>query len=135
MQKATTWAGCCLVAALVLSGCDGKPGMATVAGTVTLDGKPVPVGSILFVPVDGQSPTAGGSIQNGRYSVQVPLGRMKVSLSVPKVVGKKKIYPTPNSPEMPITEEALPAKYNEQTDLQVDVNARTKRQDFVLLSD
>ena len=52
----------------------------------------------------------------------------------PKVIGKKKIYPTPNSPEMPITVEALPAQYNEKTKLQLDVKGSKIEKDYDLKS-
>ena len=38
-----------------------------------------------------------------------------------KVVGKKKMYNTPDSPEMPVTAELLPAKYNDKSDRTFDV--------------
>jgi hypothetical protein len=60
---------------------------------------------------------------------------MKVSISAPKVVGKKKIYPTADSPEMPVTREALPARYNEQTELTLDVTAGTISKDWELTSE
>jgi hypothetical protein len=125
-------AGGTLVLLLALGGCAQKDGH--VSGAVTLDGQPVEDGAILFVPVDGTTSTAGGQIKGGRYSVRVPPGSMKVSISAPKVVGKKKIYPTPNSPEMPITVEALPARYNERTELRLDVHAGANRKDFELRS-
>jgi hypothetical protein len=53
---------------------------------------------------------------------------------VPKVVGTKKIYDTPDSPVMPITVEALPARYNEETELKIDVKPGTNTQDFHLKS-
>jgi hypothetical protein len=105
-----------------------------VRGFVDVDGNPVESGAILFVPVDGQTPTAGGTIKEGRYSVRVPITAMKVSISMPKVVGTKKIYDTPDSPVMPITVEALPARYNEETELKIDVKSGTNTQDFHLKS-
>jgi hypothetical protein len=121
-----------LLALLALAGCGAKE--SRVSGTVTLDGQPIDAGAITFLPSDGQSPTAGGVIQDGRYSVKVPVGTMKVSISAPKVVGKKKIYPTPQSPEMPITKEAVPARYNEQTELQLDVKPGANQKDWDLHS-
>jgi hypothetical protein len=59
---------------------------------------------------------------------------MKVSLSATKVVGKKKIYPTPESPEMDITVESLPARYNENTELTLDVKPGKNEKDFPLTS-
>jgi hypothetical protein len=125
------WAGGVLVALLALSGCDaGTEGQ--VSGTVKVDGQPVEAGAIQFIPADGKTPTSGGEIKDGRYSVKVPVGVMKVSISAPKVVGKKKIYPTPNSPEMPITKEALPERYNEQTELTLDVKRGKNEKDWDL---
>jgi hypothetical protein len=128
-MRRATWG--LLVALGTVTGCDdGKT--ALVSGTVAIDGTPVEAGTMLFVPVDGQTPTAGGPIKDGRYSVRLPITTMKVSISVPRVVGRKKIYDTPNSPEMPITEEALPARYNEETELKIEVKAGTNVQDFAL---
>src|SRR4051794_2441013 len=110
-KQVLRWAWVVLL--LILAGCgDGK--MATVSGTVQLDGQPVKDGAISFIPADGQGPTAGSMVKDGQYSAQVPIGLMKVSLSAPKVVGHKKVYATPNSPEMPVTAEAIPARYNEK---------------------
>jgi hypothetical protein len=110
---------------LVSSGCEGKS-RATVQGTIALDGQPIEIGAISFIPVDGQSPTTGGPISNGHYSVpNVPVGEMKVAISGSKVVGKKKLYEDqPNSPEMPITENPVPAKFSDlqNTTLRIDVH-------------
>jgi hypothetical protein len=116
---------------LILAGCGG---MAEVSGTVSLDGHPVEEGAIHFSPVDGQTPTAGALIKNGQYRAQVPVGLMKVSLTAPKVVGKKKIYPTKDSPEMPVTKEALPEKYNLKSELQFEVKPGSNQKDFELHS-
>lgn len=116
-----------------LLGC-GNSRVAEVSGKVVVDGEPVPNGAILFFPVDGQSATSGSVIENGEYYAKVAVGKMKVSISVPKVVGKKKIYDTPNSPEMPVTKEALPPRYNEKTELTVDVEPGKNTRNFDLKS-
>jgi hypothetical protein len=83
-----------LAALLSLTGC-GDARTAKVRGTVRVDGEPLKSGSILFVPADGKSPTAGGAIKDGHYAVEVPRGLMKVTISAPKVVGKKPVSNTP----------------------------------------
>jgi hypothetical protein len=119
-------------AVLLFCGCPA-PKDAEVSGTVTVDGQLIESGAIRFDPVDGQTPTAGGLIKDGRYSVRVPITTMKVSISAPKVVGKKKIYADqPNSPEMPITVEALPARYNEKTELRLEVKPGVNPKDWEL---
>jgi hypothetical protein len=131
--KRLAWLAALLVVLLAQAGCsDGT--MAQVSGTVTLDGNAIESGQIQFSPVDGKTKTAGGPIKDGQYSVGVPVGLMKVSISAPKVVGKKKIYDTPDSPEMPITKEALPAHYNEKTELQFEVKPGSQTKDFPLTS-
>lgn len=122
-----------LLALVPLAGC-GDNSMSEVAGKITIDGQPVEKGAISFVPVAGDTPTTGGMIEGGRYSVKVPPGEMKVSISAPKVVGTKKIYDTPNSPVMPITEEALPKKFNEQTELRYTVQRGANPKDWELPS-
>jgi len=123
--------GVLVICTLLAVGCDGSK-FAEVSGTVTVDGTAVETGSITFLPADGQSPTAGGEIKDGKYSVKVPVGQMKVSISVPKVIGKKKIYPTPESPEMPVTKEALPERYNEKTELTLEVKSGPNNKDWEL---
>jgi hypothetical protein len=119
-------------ALLVAAGCAGKPTKGDVAGTVTIDGAPAESGSIAFSPVDGQSATAGGSIEKGRYTAQVPPGKMKVEIRVAKVVGQRKLYDTADSPMAPIMEEVLPAKYNDATELEVEVKLGENEHNFDL---
>ena len=89
-------------------GCSSDSGKGTVSGTVTLDGQPLQSGLIRFVPVDGQTPTAEATITDGEFSVEVPVGEKRVSISAPKVVGKRPAYQTPNAPMIDIVEELLP---------------------------
>lgn len=128
------WA-CLWLALLGLAGCgDGR--MSQVTGMVKLDGKPLEKGQITFYPADGQAQVTGGPLQEGRYSVRVPVGTMKVVISAPKVVGEKAIYPgQKDSPKMPITNEALPARYNDQSELRLEVKSGTNEKDFELQSD
>ncbi len=120
--------------ALLAAGCGDSSKTAVVSGTVELDGKPLESGTLTFIPVDGMSPTAGGTIKRGHFSVRVPITTMKVSISAPRVVSMKKLYNTPDSPERPITEEALPARYNEATELTIEVRPGTNAHDFPLTS-
>ena len=59
---------------------------------------------------------------------------MKVSISGAEGCRKKKIYPTPDSPEMPVTVEAIPAKYNERTELTIEVTSGANEKEFDLQS-
>ena len=77
--------GVLLVILVVLAGCGGGS-IGEVSGTVKVDGEPLKTGAILFVPADGKTQTAGGNIEDGRYSVKVPVTVMKVSITAPKVL-------------------------------------------------
>jgi hypothetical protein len=114
-----------------LSGCSDS-NRATVTGTVTIDGQAVKSGSIAFFPIDEKSPTTGASIADGQYTAQVPLGAAKVQIRVAKKVGEKKLYNTADSPVQPIMKETLPAKYNDDTELQLDVKPGNTVKNFEL---
>jgi hypothetical protein len=101
---------------------------------VTVDGHRLPQGSIAFFPVDGQTRTSGGEIFDGKYSASVPVGQMKVNISGPKITGYKKLYNRPGSPERPTFGEALPARYNEKTELTLDVKPGRNEKNFELQS-
>ena len=113
---------CCGLMFFLLAGCAPSDGLSQVSGTITLDGKPLETGAITFTPADGQSPTAGATIQAGKYTARIPQGSAKVAITSPKEVGKRKLYNTPDSPETPIIQELVPAKYNQATELTRDIS-------------
>jgi hypothetical protein len=117
--------------AVVAGGC-AKPTTGTVTGTISVDGAPAKSGSIAFIPVNRKSSTAGAEIVDGLYTANVPLGTAKVEIRVPKVVGKKKLYDTPNSPIQPLLAESLPQKYNDATELTFDVQPGKNPHDYDL---
>ena len=124
-----------VVAALVaVLGCSGPPTHGEVTGAVMIDGKPAARGAVTFIPVDGKSQTAGGEIKDGRYTARVPIGLAKVEIRVPKVVGKKKLYDTPDSPVQDVLEEVLPERYNNSTELTLEVKAGKNEKDWELKS-
>lgn len=79
------------------AGCGGGKG--SVSGTVTLDGQPLPVGNITFLPSNG--PGATGPIEDGKYSVKgVPTGQVTVTVETISI--KKEIESvTKSSPKAP----------------------------------
>jgi hypothetical protein len=114
-------------------GCNkGESNRAEVTGSVLVDGNPAATGAISFMPVDGKSPTSGGKIVAGKYSVEVPFGTSKVAIRVPKVVGQRKLYDTPDSPVQPLMEETLPPEFNDRTELTLDVKPGVNERVFDL---
>jgi hypothetical protein len=115
-------------------GCSSDSSKGAVSGTVTLDGQPLQSGLIRFVPVDGQTPTADAIITDGEFSVEVPVGEKRVSISAPKIVGKRPAYQAPNAPMIDIVEELLPARYNVSSELTLNVKGGRQDAEFKLES-
>lgn len=110
---------CCLLVLAGLTGCSGGeslPDLATVTGTVSLDGNPLPSANVLFQPQQGTTAFAMTD-ENGKFELmynQDVTGATPGSYTVK--ISKEK------NPEEP-GNELLPAKYNEQSTLTADVKA------------
>ena len=115
-------------------GCSGSSLQGTVNGTVTLDGMPLKEGDVRFVPADGKSQTASATIIDGQFTAQVPTGEMRVEISAPKVIGKRKMYDTPDSPVVDKVKELLPPRYNAKSELRLTVKSGVQDQTFALQS-
>jgi hypothetical protein len=114
------------------SGCSKDTGRAAVSGKVTFGGEPLKSGIVKFIPADGRTATADSMIKDGEYTAAVPPGEKRVEITSPKVVGKRRMMP--ESPEIDIVEELLPAKYNTKTELTYSVTAGSQTKDFELPS-
>ncbi len=120
-----------LAAPVVLSGC-GSSGlrMVSVAGQVTLNGKPLEEGTIDFQDPHGNAPNAQALIRQGAYNCQVLPGRKKVVIQGFKVVGKERASRAdPDSPLVDRKEQFLPPKYSSptSTELTADIGPSGNR--------
>lgn len=123
-------------------GCGKSDGLsrAAVGGRVTLDGTEIVVGTIAFYPADGlQGPVAGGSIQNGQYSIardRGPIvGKNRVEIHASKKTGRQVQAPMAEPGAM--TDEvleAVPSRYNTQSTLVADVKPGKNVLDYELTS-
>jgi hypothetical protein len=120
-----------LIACVGLLGCGSKDSVnrLPVSGTVNLDGAPLDQGLIQFEPQQGAEKlvNASAAVKSGAYALSaegglVP-GAYKVSIS-----SQPPAAPLPSDPVKAMEEaakappaERLPAKYNVNTELQVDV--------------
>lgn len=100
---------------LLISGCseeDDGPKMVTVKGTVSLDGKPIRLGNMIFEPADGAGRASAGEIKEGEFEFRSPLGLKKVIISAYHKSGKQgKEFGED------IMESYIPAKYNTKSEL------------------
>lgn len=114
---------------LLAAGCgggadDGLPRQ-PVAGTVTLDGKPIASGLITFKPRNAPEPVATAVIEDGEFALArhegpVP-GPHVVSVWSREQTGKK--VPDPFDPENLVDEvkEIVPPRYNLGTELSAEI--------------
>lgn len=109
--------------ALLLAGCGPK--IVTVSGNVTLNGMPVAKGIIDFTSLDSQQPPVSANIVGGKYSVQLPTGNKQVRISAMVVTGQKPEFV--GGPLMDVSEESIPKRYNETTELTLPVKETTTK--------
>jgi hypothetical protein len=125
--------GICLAA---IVGCGGD-NRAAVQGKVTLDGRDIE-GTISFVPTDGRSTSAAwGEIKEGCYSLPAArgpvVGTYRVEISWMRKTGKKQSNPAHVMFADEIAE-AIPTRYNRQSELQAEIKPEKNQVDFNLTS-
>jgi len=115
---------CCL--ATLTLGCGG--GLATygLTGIVDLDGTPLREGEITFLPKDPKLRPGGSRIKDGNYTVELEKGTYEV-----KIHATKSVPLEPGEPSVSGEKEKLvsiiPERYNEKTELTVQVTGNDKK--------
>ena len=122
-----------LVLMVVFAGCASPeadlPDLATVTGTVTMDGEPLANASVEFISASGQvaSGTTDGS---GKYELAYVGGNMGAEIGENTV----RITTALDAPAPPDYVDPIPAKYNQSSELKVTVEAGDNTHDFALES-
>lgn len=124
-----SWAGRCLpvyllIALMVACGCartgQPSPPLASVSGTVTLDGQLLPDGFVTFV-----SPQQGlfeaFPIKEGRYTGKAGLGTRRVEIIAVREEQPSQTTSRAEEPPRPQRENYLPAKYSTKSTLTAEV--------------
>jgi hypothetical protein len=134
------WGGCMIgvILAVVLAGCNN--GRTPIEGAVTFDGKAVEEGVISMEPSDGQGPTTGGKIVDGRYELTGDAapqpGKKTVRIFAARKTGRK--IPAQFAPPGTMTDQRksyIPSIYNTQSTLTCEVSRDGAKQiDFALKS-
>ena len=112
----------CAIALSCLGCSHSGPDIATVEGTVTLDGKPLPHATVVFTPEEGR-PAGARTDENGHYVLNFSEGRKGA------IPGKNKVMimtamdaaKDEEGNDIPASKEKLPAKYNTETTLEFTV--------------
>jgi hypothetical protein len=136
-----------LASLLVVGGCGGVGGVpsgeSSVSGTVTWQGKPLPLGTISFVPAAGEDLSGSKTtITNGRYELPNPPGLAAGSYKVRiQARGNPKKNATVSEPPKgvpdfnpvdPLLQEQIPEKYNDETTLTAELAQGSNTKDFDL---
>ena len=134
-MKTQIW--CCFATGLLLlSGCGGAE--TSITGRVSLDGKPVPEGSIRFIPMEGtQGADAGAVIRDGKYKVVVKdlaSGKYRVSIRGYKHGGKMEPDPLGGSPIKGTVQIVPPQYQGEDSTLVEEISLGVNRLDFPLVT-
>jgi hypothetical protein len=124
---------------LLSAGCGPSgPEIASVAGRVTMDGKPLPNATVVFIPENGR-PAGASTDENGNYVLNFSQGRKGA------IPGKNTIRittqrdPTPGdetTKSIPGSKETIPMRYNTVSELEFTVEPKKKNiANFDLTSD
>src|SRR5690242_5488160 len=122
-----TFRAAALALALSAASCSSENPLITITGNVTLDGAPLPEGDILFTPADTQFGSEGAKIENGVYRASLHPGQSKVQIRATRPVPGKK---GPMGEQL--IEDYVPAKYNDKSELTIDVSKTQNKHDFQL---
>ena len=123
---------------LLLTGCGGIQ-RGAVEGQVSLDGQPIPKGSIFFRPTgETKGMTAGGEIIDGRYKLPADKGPVVGSNIVEFYADLKtgrKVPHVPGDPSAGMDDEILQVfgpQYNTQSKVTCQIKAGNNTHDFNL---
>jgi hypothetical protein len=118
------WGFFLVLSAAVLAGCGGNPNLATVTGTITMDGQPLAEAFIKYIPSSGGATSYGKTSSDGTYEMMFNdnemgawQGENRVEIRTGDVQGPP---------------ERVPSVYNEETTLLVTVQSGTNVFDFEL---
>lgn len=125
-------------AAFVLSllpmGCGPRDPRVTIRGSVSLDGKPVSSGQVIFIPSESTLTAGGGALKDGQFTVLVHRGSHRVKV---EAYAEERRTTDPNEPpeSAVVYRSIIPQRYNEKTTLTFDVQSPSDRPEFALTSD
>ena len=136
MLKSVAGVGLLMIALMLQVGCGPSgPEIASVQGTVTMDGKPLPNAIIMFVP-EGGRPSVSETDANGKYVLEFSGGRKGAIPGINRVeINTGRLAYEKDGKNYPAVKESVPVQYNRLTTLEFNVEAgKNNTADFALKS-
>ena len=145
----------CSLLCLVTTGCGSGSATGKVTGTVTMDGKPLSNARVTFTPLGGGRTAMGKTDGEGKYELYIladpgaEVGNHKVSITTIQNAGiaetmeeasaddagyEEQAMNSGDYSEATPQEEAIPAKYNTESELTAEVKSGKNVHDFALTS-
>lgn len=115
----------------LMLGCSTSgPEIASVKGTITMDGKPLPNATVVFIPQSNGRPAAAKTDSEGKYRLNFSAGRKGAIPGNNRIRITTKSDPSVDEEGNPIagSPEKIPMKYNQLTTLEFNVLAGQKNE-------
>jgi hypothetical protein len=114
---------CCGAALLAAGGCGRRSALDVqpVSGTVKVDGAVLEDGWITLRALSGDARGFSGRIERGKYRLDAFPGRASVTITASRDVPGKMESGGPGTPEVPVREQFIPARYNDSTELEAEI--------------
>lgn len=112
-----------IAGALLAGGCSSSgPEIAYVTGRVTMDGKPLPNATVVFIPENGR-PAGAATDDEGNYVLNFSQGRQGAipGLSTVRITTERDAGQDDEGQTIPGSPETIPRQYNIETTLTFDV--------------
>jgi hypothetical protein len=114
---------CCGAALLAAGGCGRRSALDVrpVSGTVKVDGALLEDGWITLRALSGDTRGFSGRIERGKYRLDAFAGRASVAITASRDVPGKMESGGPGTPDVPVREQFIPARYNDSTELEAEI--------------
>jgi len=126
--RITCLLGCSLM--ILAAGCSAgnNDGTTVVYGTVTYDGSPLESGKVILEPIQADGRPHAGSIHNGQFQLHATPGKKIVRITATRVEDPSKLSASMKRTmevggEGTVPVQFIPARYNRESDLTVEIDA------------
>ena len=119
---------------VAVAGCGPRDPRVTIQGTVTLDGRSLSQGQVVFMPANKSLRAEGAAVKDGGFTICVHKGPHRVEINA-QVEERRDAGPNA-PPEAGIAMRSIiPPRYNEKSTLTFDVQSAQDKPTFDLTSD